>query len=405
MNFLKNYDKGVSKKIYDPVHGFIHFNEIEGELISSVPMQRLYHIRQLGMAFLVYPGGTHSRFEHSLGVMELSSRIFDQIYKHPTDHMPEKGSPEQDYCRQVLRFAALCHDLGHLPFSHVAEKALLDSEGHEGWTRRMIHSNYLMPIWEKLDKSRDVASDVANLATNLTSDPWMRTLSHMITGDFFGSDRIDYLVRDAKATGLNYGLFDYHQMIEMMRILPALDPKDVIQLGIEENGLESCEALLIARHYMHKRIYKYPAVKAYAYHLEAFMKKTYGTSDIFKTIDTYLAMTDNEVLADINRARKDPDHPAHSDAIRLLQRKDHIVAIPIKKPITQELLQTLSKKHPISWELSPEKAKPMLLPFPVLMKNGQIQEGTTLSEMVIPKPAVNWIFANQSEANEIHASI
>ena len=69
----------AEKKIYDPVHGFIPFDEFEKELIDSLPFQRLHYVHQLGIAYLVYPGATHTRFEHSLGVMELSSRIYDTL--------------------------------------------------------------------------------------------------------------------------------------------------------------------------------------------------------------------------------------------------------------------------------------------------------------------------------------
>src|SRR5476651_2062324 len=94
----------ADKKIYDSVHGFISFDEFEKELIDSLPFQRLHYIHQLGIAYLVYPGATHTRFEHSLGVMELASQIFDRIAsKHEI--------PQADYWRQVLRLAALCHDL------------------------------------------------------------------------------------------------------------------------------------------------------------------------------------------------------------------------------------------------------------------------------------------------------
>lgn len=398
----------MSRKIYDRVHGFIHFNELEAELISSLPMQRLYHIRQLGMTFLVYPGGTHSRFEHSLGVMELATRIYDQVFEKPHAVMPEKGSAEHAYWRQIVRFGALCHDLGHLPFSHVAETALLDKEGHEGWTRRIVQSDYLMPIWGKLDSKRDVAADVIKVAAPVRDShdtPWERTCSHMITGDFFGSDRIDYLVRDAQATGLNYGLFDYHQMIEMMRVLPALDNPSAVQLGIEENGLESCEALLLARHYMHKRIYKYPAVKAYAYHLARFMKKTYQASDIFKNVDSYVFMTDNEVLADINTARRSPSHPAHEDAIRLLQRKDHITAIPVKKALSADALEALAKQHDFTYELRKPRSGHMTMPFPVLMRDGAICEGTELSDLTIPRTDMSWIFTTQDKADALSCQL
>ena len=120
-------------KIYDSVHGFIHFNEIESALIDTEVFQRLHYIHQLGISYMIYPGATHTRFEHSLGTMHIATQIFDQISEDP-------------YWRQIVRLAALCHDLGHLPFSHVAEEVLLGAKGHEEWTLKIIESPYLLSL-------------------------------------------------------------------------------------------------------------------------------------------------------------------------------------------------------------------------------------------------------------------
>ena len=148
------------RKIYDPIHRFIHIDSTENELIESRPFQRLQYIHQLGVSFLVYPSATHRRYEHSLGVMEVSSQIYDSLTSHrPTSkkmeillkrYLPKKGSKEDFYWRRIVRLAALCHDLGHLPFSHAAEKKLLDINGHEKWTLNMIKSDFLVRIWQNL---------------------------------------------------------------------------------------------------------------------------------------------------------------------------------------------------------------------------------------------------------------
>src|SRR3989344_4684564 len=245
------------KKIYDAVHGFIPFDEFEKELIDSLPFQRLHYIRQLGIAYLVYPGATHTRFEHSLGVMHLASLIFEKICKSVRPDVfhfvPRKGSSNYLYWRRVLRMAALCHDLGHLPFSHVAEKALLGPKGHEAWTLQIIDSPYLQPVWDKLKEfpayleeltERNIVEDIKKIAigeekwkglTGKGFTPWERIVSEVITGDFFGADRIDYLIRDAKSTGVTYGLFDYQQLIETLRVLPSANRgADELLLGIDE---------------------------------------------------------------------------------------------------------------------------------------------------------------------------
>src|SRR5215470_16490991 len=110
-------------EIRDPIHNFIRIESEERRVLNSRPFQRLRHIHQLALTYLVYPGATHKRFEHSLGVMELAGRVFDVVADNATDEirarLPElSNSDERRWWRRVLRMAALCHDVGHLPFSH-----------------------------------------------------------------------------------------------------------------------------------------------------------------------------------------------------------------------------------------------------------------------------------------------
>jgi HD superfamily phosphohydrolase len=126
----------------DPVHDFVVVSGDERRVVDSRPVQRLREIHQLAMSYLVYPGATHRRFEHSLGVMELAGQVFDALMdrRHLTDAVREAlpGLDEQqkvDYYRQVVRLAGLLHDVGHLPFSHAAEEELLpEGRCHEHLT-------------------------------------------------------------------------------------------------------------------------------------------------------------------------------------------------------------------------------------------------------------------------------
>jgi HD superfamily phosphohydrolase len=133
-------------EIRDPIHVFVRLDDHEREILNSRPFQRLRHIHQLALTYLVYPGATHRRFEHSLGVMELASRVFDVITKNATDEIKAQLKPlnnpdELAYWRRVVRMAALCHDVGHLPFSHAAESELLPPDwNHERLTQEIISS-------------------------------------------------------------------------------------------------------------------------------------------------------------------------------------------------------------------------------------------------------------------------
>lgn len=395
------------KKIYDSVHRFIHVDPLEAQLIKTPPFQRLHYIHQLGITFFVYPGAKHCRFEHSLGVMELSSRIYDQITAKPPlcDHIPPAGSSLHSYWRRLLRLGALCHDLGHLPFSHAAEKALLGEEGHEKWTEKMVRSACLAPIWEQLAADartegieRDVERDVIKIALGEKKcgapyTPWERVVAEIITGDFFGADRIDYLIRDSQCTGLTYGLFDYYQLIEMIQIL--LTPQGELLLGVEENGIESCEALLLARHYMHKRLYQYPSVKSYSFHLSRFMGRLYP--HIGEDLSEYIQLTDNEVLAALNILSRDPSHSASADARALYQRENRFRALSFTNPPKEEQLLQIQAELAIpdgelAWELQPKRAAPLGLSFPVRRIDGSLDVGESLSEITIPPKERSWIF-------------
>ena len=106
-------------EVRDPVHNFVLFDDFERQLIDSEPVQRLKHIKQLALTCEVYPGATHSRFEHSLGTMELATQAFDTIVRKKPDALNklEWGDRDRQHeYRQLLRVGALLHDVGHAPF-------------------------------------------------------------------------------------------------------------------------------------------------------------------------------------------------------------------------------------------------------------------------------------------------
>jgi uncharacterized protein len=417
----------ATKRVYDPVHGFIHFDEHEKKLIDSFPFQRLHYIHQLGMAYFVYPGATHTRFEHSFGVMELSSRIYRQLCRTLRPDLfhfiPRKGSLEYVYWEKVLRMAALCHDLGHLPFSHVAEKTFLGTVGHEKLTVDLICSPYLKEVWEQLDetplfqteKKGSIRDDVVKIAigekkyqelfsTNTSFSSWEKILSQIITADFFGADRMDYLLRDSRGTGIVYGLFDYQQLIECLRILPSLQSsqKDSLELGIDENGLESCEALLLARHFMHRRVYQYSTIQSYNFHMRRFFKATYSKKDFLGNLDKLLMTNDSGVVVELHKAAYDSAHPGHDDAKRIVFRKDLFKAISISSIVDEAELLAFKRKHSIQeeqmqWQFITNEERERMGPkfsFPVSSSHFQLCMAEQCSSLLlkIPSHLSNWVF-------------
>ncbi|MEW6283672.1 MAG: HD domain-containing protein [Candidatus Eremiobacterota bacterium] len=149
-------------EIRDPVHAFLKVTTEERDVVNSKPFQRLREIQQLALTHLVYPGATHRRFEHSLGVMELATRAFD-VVTHPeslTDDVkelvPEIGNPDKLRTgRKLVRMAALLHDVGHLPFSHAGEERELlpPNWNHEFFSFQLILRSELANLLKALDLS------------------------------------------------------------------------------------------------------------------------------------------------------------------------------------------------------------------------------------------------------------
>lgn len=402
------------RKIYDSLHGFIRFDDTTKEFIDRLAFQRLHYIHQLGIAYLVYPGATHTRFEHSLGVMELATKIFHTICKHARPDVfpliPRKGSYEYQYWMKIIRMAALCHDLGHLPFSHVAEKDLLGDLGHEYITEQIIHSDHLYPVWKKFQEecdaiypNRNVIADIVKISigpekgSNQSFTNWEKIVSEIIIGDFFGADRIDYLLRDSKSTGVGYGIFDYEQLIEMIRVLPSPEGEE-LALGINENGLEACEALLLARHFMHRRVYQYSSVKAYNFHLRRFMKILYTKEELLN-LERFLALNDTDVIAKLAVAAKDIDHPGHEDARRITYRKERFKAISISEDFNPDNIHSLQKKigipnNSIAWEKKTPMLTEQALSFPVSRRHLMVEKAHQCSELLckVQTAQAGWLY-------------
>ena len=301
----------------------------------------------------------------------------------------------------------------------MGEKRLLGKGGHEKWTLKVLESSLLDSVWEKLKQKypdKEPRSDVIKVALGeaklkeilhpLSEKPFSdkeKVMTEVITGDFFGADRIDYLLRDSKCTGLSYGLFDYHQLIEMLRILPDKENNKLV-LGIEENGIESCEALLLARHFMHKRVYQYPSVKAYSFHMSRFMKYLYDEMHPLENLSDYLSMTDSNILvaAETEFAKGDL---SHEDAKALFDRSRRFLSLELPEYIDEELMQKFAitqniLEGDIEWHIE-NKATERKVSFPVLKKNTEIVDATECSKLLVTPFSVSWVYIKSSYADAL----
>src|SRR5208337_237100 len=177
--------------------------------------------------------------------MELAGRVFDivtdtnNLSSQIRELFPQlKRADKRAYWRKALRMAALCHDIGHLPFSHASEELLPQGWNHERITSELILSDEMRQIWNNMTPPLR-AEDVAKLAVGqrkapkLEFDDWTTILSEIIVSDAFGVDRMDYLLRDSHHIGVAYGKFDHYRLIDTLRILQTPPSDDKGEMSIE----------------------------------------------------------------------------------------------------------------------------------------------------------------------------
>jgi len=285
-------------EVRDPVHNFVLFDDFERQLIDSEPVQRLKHIKQLALTCEVYPGATHSRFEHSLGTMELATQAFDTIVRKKPDALNklEWGDRDRQHeYRQLLRVGALLHDVGHAPFSHAPEALMPDGySGHETFSAAFIRSEYINPLLRRVtgafDPERVVA--VALGAKKIQHESAeIQLLQELVAGDL-GADRIDYLLRDALHTGAAAGRFDYHRLLNTLTVIEHPDTGSPV-LAVEEGGLHAAEALLLSRYFMFLQVYFHHVRRIYDRHLEDFLSSHLPGGRFPAELDDYIQWTDD----------------------------------------------------------------------------------------------------------------
>jgi HD superfamily phosphohydrolase len=404
-------------EIRDPIHTFIRYTSSERRVLDSLPVQRLRHIHQLALSYLVYPGATHRRFEHSLGVMDLAGRVFD-IITRPDAVRPEirDALPELDdgnklrYWRHVLRLAALLHDVGHIPFSHAAEKEILPAGwDHERLTREVILSPVMQPVWDEMTPPIRPL-DIVKLAigprkaTDLHYSTWEAILYEIIGGDAFGVDRMDYLLRDSYHAGVAYGRFDHYRLVDSLRILPSPPTQERQEdgepaLGVDVGGLQSAEALLLARYLMYSQVYFHRVRLIYNIHLRDFLAEWLPGGGFPVDVQQHLRLTDNEVTAAIFDAAADPLKPGHDAAARIVERKHFRVVYERGPDDTADTGQAI-------WEAAKDeygveairhcssRDASRVLDFPVLAHDDSIVSAAAMSETLrrIPASTADFVF-------------
>lgn len=226
-------------RIRDPIHGFIELREPERLAVDTACFQRLREIRQLALTHLVYPGALHTRFEHSMGVCHIAGQLATELDLHENEI-------------EVVRAAALLHDIGHGPFSHVSE-AVLDARNgvrgvHEAISVAIMRSD--PHLHQAL--GLELCSRAADLIAHQGEFKVRSALRDIVSGPS-DADKLDYLRRDSYFAGVSYGQYDLQRLVDTVAVINPGGAETY--LGFRAAGLWAVEGLLLARHHMHRQVY------------------------------------------------------------------------------------------------------------------------------------------------------
>lgn len=265
----------------DPVHGFVTFSAWERDIINHDVFQRLRRIRQLAWTEMVYPGAVHTRFEHSLGVMHTATRMFRQLAESSARLLRDLGISKEtglDRDLQIVRLAALLHDVGHSPFSHAGEELMpLDPATGKPYKHEQYSAGLIRTLLRDViddhpgNQSFEIrADDVADLIEGSTRLNQRRLFWRQLITSQLDADRADYLLRDSHHLGVSYGRYDLERVIVTLRAVRDPHTEDPI-LAIHEGGWHAAEALVWARYQMFTQVYFHKTRVAYDHHVARTM--------------------------------------------------------------------------------------------------------------------------------------
>lgn len=260
--------------IKDPIYGYIRLTEVEKNIIDTLAVQRLRRIRQLAGAEYVYPAANHTRFEHVLGAMYLAGVVAENLPANLThDEM------------QKVRLAALLHDVGHAPFSHLFEPLLVKylNKNHEDMSSWIISNS---PLTETINAQGFDPKELSGLAVGRLTKAQKPFLRQIISSSF-DVDKMDFVVRDSYHTGAGYGAIDVFRLIYTMDILDG-------NLALDVTALPSLESLIIARLESFRAIYFHRACRAVEMMLLKALDAAKGDLEILqaKSPDEYMQWDD-----------------------------------------------------------------------------------------------------------------
>lgn len=317
-------------EIRDPVHGSMYFTDAEVLILDTPEYQRLRAIKQLGFSEFSFPGATHNRYLHSLGVGHLAGQVFDSIFRV----YPFAKPSARNRFRSAVRLAALLHDVGHGPLSHTTElvmppvedlqvkvyqsQALISDEIKNLTTgRRANHEDFTIKFVTESQISEVITKNFPDISplhvaclidkTLLCPDDFFidggtdfRPILSQLVSSELDVDRMDYLERDSYFCGTNYGKIDSHWLMQNMTFYRE---ENKLFLALNRRALYSFDDFLISRHHMHLMVYCHHKAIIYEEMLNKYLTSKDCTFVLPAKIDEYRKYNDyrlHEHLTSVN---------------------------------------------------------------------------------------------------------
>ncbi len=420
----------------DPVHGFIEVSEDELKIINSPPFQRLRYIRQLATTYLVYHGAEHTRFGHSLGVMHLTSRVFDAVIKkEPNLFSDDKNENDCKiaWYRQLLRIIGLTHDLGHAPFSHASEELFEEGREHEDYTKLILLkteiADHIRAIGSKFKERYGATYDITPELVwmiyegkDITNDqyifPDFLFLKSFMDGEL-DCDKMDYLLRDSVYCGVSYGKYDLDRFVST---LTAYKQDNTIQLAIERGGIQALEEFVLARYFMFIQVYFHKTRRYLDKVLVKGLKAVLPNGKYPSEVEEYLKWDDSKVLYLMAKSTSREVDPFRNRDIMtcVFESKAHsssegkLSARVIFRSLQQQygsaiLLDSVDKTaHKLTpYLLSPDddSGKGIMILDEKTGDVKNIMEESIILNSIVPPISINRIYAAKDIAEEVRKAI
>ncbi len=259
--------EGRRRIVVDSIHDDIELDNQEWRIVDTALFQRLRFIKQLGMGHLVYPNATHTRFAHSLGVFGIMRRILNTAKQIHLSELTDERVAD-------LRLAALLHDIGHYPYSHLMEGVdnvqLVGGFVHDAARPAKQTHKSVTPYPSHVELGQIIVSNQQELVDAIGGEERAKRVADLfgrtkaadpqwskLINSSFDMDRLDYLLRDSRAAGVPYGSIDLNYLLNSLRVSPNG------RLGVDEKALLAAEQYLFARYFMHRTVYWHKTTYAF----------------------------------------------------------------------------------------------------------------------------------------------